>query len=99
MWDCELTRAPGSDGYNMNFIKKCWEYIGGEFSAALFGFFETSRLPKDSNMTWVVLASKFVGEKEIKDLRPISMVRGMHEVISKILSRKMQNLETKQTKN
>ncbi|XP_016185835.1 uncharacterized protein LOC107627520 [Arachis ipaensis] len=24
VWDCESTKAPGSDGYNMNFIKKCW---------------------------------------------------------------------------
>ncbi|XP_015945807.1 uncharacterized protein LOC107470910 [Arachis duranensis] len=23
VWDCEPTQAPGSDGYNMNFIKKC----------------------------------------------------------------------------
>ncbi|XP_016168899.1 uncharacterized protein LOC107611497 [Arachis ipaensis] len=23
VWDCESTKAPGSDGYNMNFIKKC----------------------------------------------------------------------------
>ncbi|XP_025648024.1 uncharacterized protein [Arachis hypogaea] len=23
VWDCESSKAPGSDGYNMNFIKKC----------------------------------------------------------------------------
>ncbi|XP_025664428.1 uncharacterized protein [Arachis hypogaea] len=33
VWDCESTKAPGSDGYNMNFIKKCWEELGGEFLA------------------------------------------------------------------
>ncbi|XP_015934911.1 uncharacterized protein LOC107460996 [Arachis duranensis] len=24
VWDCESSKAPGKDGYNMNFIKKCW---------------------------------------------------------------------------
>ncbi|XP_016178774.1 uncharacterized protein LOC107621255 [Arachis ipaensis] len=38
------------------------------------GFFQASKLPADSNITWVALAPKFTGVKEIKDLRPISMV-------------------------
>ncbi|XP_072087135.1 uncharacterized protein [Arachis hypogaea] len=25
VWDCGSTKAPDSNGYNMNFIKKCWE--------------------------------------------------------------------------
>ncbi|XP_016199040.1 uncharacterized protein LOC107640007 [Arachis ipaensis] len=72
--DCKSSRAPRSDGYNMNFIKKCWDEIGVEFMTAVLGFFQTARLPKDSNLTWVALAPKFFGTKEIKDLRPISMV-------------------------
>ncbi|XP_072087269.1 uncharacterized protein [Arachis hypogaea] len=58
----------------MYFIKKCWNEIGTEFTAAVMDFFETARLPADANVTWVALAPKFVGAKEIKDLRPISMV-------------------------
>ncbi|XP_057739706.1 uncharacterized protein LOC130956720 [Arachis stenosperma] len=74
VWDRKSSKAPGSDGYNMNFIKKCWDEIGVEFTKAVMSFFETARLPADSNVTWVALAPKFVGAKEIKDLRPISMV-------------------------
>ncbi|XP_072059665.1 uncharacterized protein [Arachis hypogaea] len=51
VWDCETNRAPGSDGYNMNFIKKCWDEIGTEFTTAVLGFFQTSKLPTDSNIT------------------------------------------------
>ncbi|XP_072074404.1 uncharacterized protein [Arachis hypogaea] len=47
VWDCESSKAPRSNGYNMNFIKKCWDEI----------------------------APKFTGAKEIKDLKPISMVK------------------------
>ncbi|XP_072084416.1 uncharacterized protein [Arachis hypogaea] len=38
VWDCESSKAPGSDGYNMNFIKKCWDVIGAEFTAACWTF-------------------------------------------------------------
>ncbi|XP_057745534.1 uncharacterized protein LOC130963432 [Arachis stenosperma] len=43
VWDCESSKVPGSDGYNMNFIKKCWEEIGVEFTKAVMTFFETKK--------------------------------------------------------
>ncbi|XP_025636103.1 uncharacterized protein [Arachis hypogaea] len=39
VWDCESSKAPRSDGYNMNFIKKCWDEIGAEFTKAVMDFF------------------------------------------------------------
>ncbi|XP_025625088.1 uncharacterized protein [Arachis hypogaea] len=41
VWDCESSKAPDSDGYNMNFIKRCREDIGVEFTKAVMTFFET----------------------------------------------------------
>ncbi|XP_016199419.1 uncharacterized protein LOC107640411 [Arachis ipaensis] len=92
VWDCESSKASGSDGYNMNFIKKCWDEIGANFTAAVTGFFQTSRLLKDSNITWVALAPKFFGAKEIKDLRLISMVGCIYKVILKVLVRRMRSV-------
>nr|XP_029144810.1 uncharacterized protein LOC114924424 [Arachis hypogaea] len=40
-------------------------------------------LPAESNITWVALAPKFVGAREIKDLQPISMVGSVYKIISK----------------
>ncbi|KAL4373402.1 hypothetical protein AHAS_Ahas05G0078200 [Arachis hypogaea] len=48
-------------------------------------FFQSAELPRDSNITWVALASKFVGAREIKDLWKISMVGCVYRVISKVL--------------
>ncbi|XP_072066179.1 uncharacterized protein [Arachis hypogaea] len=78
-------RTLGSDGYNMNFIKKCWDEIGVEFMTAVLDFFQSSRLPSD-------LAPKFTGAKEIKDLRPISMVGCVYKVISKVIVRRMRSV-------
>ncbi|XP_057730273.1 uncharacterized protein LOC130945580 [Arachis stenosperma] len=92
VWDCESSKTPGCDGYNMNFIKKCWDDIGSDFTAAVMAFFQSSRLPPDANITWVALAPKFTGAKEIKDLRPISMVGCVYKVIPKMLVRRMREV-------
>ncbi|XP_016206073.1 uncharacterized protein LOC107646401 [Arachis ipaensis] len=76
----------------MNFIKKCWEEIGMEFTAAVMGFFQSAKLPTNANITWVTLAPKFFGAKEIKDFRPISMVGCVYKVISKVLMRRMRSV-------
>ncbi|XP_016178310.1 uncharacterized protein LOC107620695 [Arachis ipaensis] len=92
VWDCESSKAPRCDGYNMNFIKKCWADIGSNFTAAVLGFFQSSRLSHDANVTWVALSPKFTGAKEIKDLRPISMVGCVYKVILKMLVRRMRGV-------
>ncbi|XP_057763528.1 uncharacterized protein LOC130983450 [Arachis stenosperma] len=92
VWDCESSKTLGSDGYNMNFIKQCGEDIGQEFTAAVMGFFQSAKLPTDANVMWVTLAPKFVGFKEIKDFRPISMVGCVYNVISKVLVRRMRSV-------
>ncbi|XP_016173204.1 uncharacterized protein LOC107615672 [Arachis ipaensis] len=51
VWDCESSKALESDGYNMNFIKKCWDEIGPKITAMVFDFFQSSRLPADANLT------------------------------------------------
>ncbi|XP_057717975.1 uncharacterized protein LOC130932631 [Arachis stenosperma] len=92
VWDCESTKALGNDGYNMNFIKKCWAEVGREFTEAVMDFFQSAMLPRDSNVTWVALAPKFVGAKEIKDFRPISMVGCVYKMISKVLVWRMRKV-------
>ncbi|XP_016207056.1 uncharacterized protein LOC107647499 [Arachis ipaensis] len=61
VWDCESSKAPRSDEFNMNFIRKCWVEIGREFTEAVLGFFQSAMIPRGSNITWVALAPKFVG--------------------------------------
>ncbi|XP_016195831.1 uncharacterized protein LOC107636871 [Arachis ipaensis] len=55
-------------------------------------FFQSAELPRDSNVTWVALTLKFVGAREIKDLRPISMVGCVYKVILKVLVWRMRKV-------
>ncbi|XP_025703189.1 uncharacterized protein [Arachis hypogaea] len=55
VWDCESSKAPGSDGYNMNFIKKCWDEISSEFTTAILGFSNLSgcrQMPMSLGWCW-----------------------------------------------
>ncbi|XP_016172731.1 uncharacterized protein LOC107615137 [Arachis ipaensis] len=67
------------------------EMIGGiggatdSRGAVVLDFFLSSKLPADANLTWVALVPKFKGTKEIKYLRPISIVGCVYKVISKML--------------
>ena len=92
VWACDPTKAPNADGYNMNFIRKMWSEIGVEFYGTIEDFFVSGSLPRGSNMTWVTLIPKVEGAKEIKEFRPISMVRSVHKVISKILPNGLRNV-------
>ncbi|XP_025616471.1 uncharacterized protein [Arachis hypogaea] len=92
VWDCESSKVPRSNEYNMNFIKKCWEESGLEFTTAVMGFFQTARLPSDANITWVALAPKFVGAEKIKEIRSFSMIGSVYKMISKILVRRMRSV-------
>nr|XP_025702548.1 uncharacterized protein LOC112803254 [Arachis hypogaea] len=58
VWDCESSKSPGSNGYNMNFIKKCWGELGQEFTAAVLGFFQNAKLPTDANVISKVLVRR-----------------------------------------
>ena len=59
VWACDPSRAPGSDGYNLNFVRKMWHVIGLEFQEMVRGFFQFGTLKKSLNMTWVTLIPKF----------------------------------------
>ena len=55
-------------------------------------FFSSGYLPKNLNMTWVILIPKFDGTKDMKDFRPISMVGCIYKMISKILARRLKSV-------
>ena len=51
VWSCEPSKAPGVDGFNLNFIRRSWYKTGKDFSkqweiSSLIG-----KMPKEFNMT------------------------------------------------
>jgi len=86
---CDPTKAPSYDGFNLKCIKHAWPVIGDDFCKCILQFFETGKLPKATNTTWVTLIPKKKSAECISDFRPISMVGSVYKVIAKVLSRRL----------
>ena len=91
-WPCDPSKAPGADGFNLTFIRSCWETLGRDFTSCVLHFFLTGTLTRKLNMTWVTLVVKFEGAQEIKDYRPIRMVGCVYKVIAKILTNRLSSV-------
>ena len=92
VWSCDLSKAPESDCFNLNFIRKIWDIVGADFTSAILNLFKIGSIEKVLNMSWVTLILKYDGAMEMKDLRPISTVGCIYKVISKILTRRIRRV-------
>ena len=91
MWSCDPSKALKVDAFNLNFIRKCWDTIGGDFSSCVLNFFFFFS-PRKLNMTWITLILKFEEAQEIKDYKPISTVGYVYKVIAKVLANRIRNV-------
>ncbi|XP_057730158.1 uncharacterized protein LOC130945464 [Arachis stenosperma] len=81
--DCKFTSFKGQSCSRIDRVLVSVEWVE-EFPKT-----RLKELPRYSNVTWVVLAPKFVEAREIKDLWPISIVGCVYKVISNVLVRRM----------
>ena len=55
-------------------------------------FYEHKKFVKSLNATFLVLITKKCNANNIKDLRPISLVRGLYKILTKVLANKSRGL-------
>lgn len=51
-------KAPGLDGFMLEFYRSCWEVIKGDLMLVVKDFFEKCFLDKGSNATYIALIPK-----------------------------------------
>ncbi|KAK3218925.1 hypothetical protein Dsin_012895 [Dipteronia sinensis] len=83
---CDGNKAPGPDGFNMNFIKKRWKDIEGDFMSFLNDFSMYGSEVSCLNHTFITLIPMVANPSSISDYRPISLVNSLYKVLAKILS-------------
>lgn len=87
-------KAPGPDGLTSAFFKASWDTTGSEVVSAIRNFYATNFLPAATNTTILSLVPKFPGASKITDFRPISCLKTIYKVISRILVRKLKPMLT-----
>ncbi|CAL1397125.1 unnamed protein product [Linum trigynum] len=87
--DNDGSKATGPDGFTIEFLKKCWQWLKGDVLKAFQDFYESGFLPNWVTHSFVCLAPKKDTIEDIKDLRPINLIGSINKLISKVLSRRL----------
>ena len=84
-------KAPGPDGFNGFFLKKCWHLIKHDFYRLANDFFESSTGLENINGSLITLVPKIASPEGVNDFRPISLTNVCLKFITKILSNRLQD--------
>jgi hypothetical protein len=83
-------KAPGPDGFNTNFLKKCWPLICQDFYRLFEDFFSGQACLQSINGSFITLVPKKDAAARVNDYRPISLLNNSIKVITKVLANRLQ---------
>lgn len=83
------SKAPGPDGFIVEFFKVAWEIVEDLVVADVQEFFVTRRLLKRLNTTAITLVPKCLHPSKVIDFRPITCCNIIYKCISNILANRI----------
>lgn len=86
---CDGNRAPGPDGFNLNFFKVFWHSIKDEVIRFFSEFHASGKLVQGLNAAFITLIPKLNEPVSISDFRPISLIGSVYKLISKVLAARL----------
>jgi hypothetical protein len=89
LFNMKNNKAPGLDGFPVEFFKSAWSVVGQDFIAAIKDFFVSSKLLTEVNATILSLVPKKVNPSAMGDFRPIACCNVVYKCITKILANRM----------
>jgi hypothetical protein len=93
--DLPNSHAPGPDGFNGLFIKKCWHIIKQDFLRYLNNFNSSAIDISCLNSSHIALIPKKSNPTVVGDYRPISLLNYSMKCLIKLLSNMLQAVITK----
>jgi hypothetical protein len=82
-------KTPGSDGFSLAFFQACWDVLKEDIMAVFSDFHVCGKFEKSFNFTFISLIPKVSRALELKDFRPISLMSGIYNIISKVLANRL----------
>jgi hypothetical protein len=83
-------KAPGPNGFNGLFLKKCWQYIKHDFYSLCSAFCSGTVNLECINTSYITLVPKKNSLETMNDFRPISLMNISLKVLTKILAERLQ---------
>lgn len=87
-----IDRAPGPDGFNGLFLKKCWHIISEDFYSLAEHFFSGGSSIQNLNNSYITLIPKKPNPETPNDYRPIALQNSALKFISKIMANRCQSV-------
>lgn len=84
-----IDKAPGPDGLNGLFIKKCWHLIKDDFYNLCQDFFHCRVNLESINDSFITLVPKISNLETANDFRPISLLNSSIKLLTKILAERL----------
>ncbi|GAA0172221.1 hypothetical protein LIER_26086 [Lithospermum erythrorhizon] len=85
-------KAPGPDGFTVEFYKRGSNVVGKEVVAPVKYFFATGVMPRTMNATTISIIPKKKYPVTMKDYRPISYCNVLYKCITKIMADRMKEV-------
>ncbi|KAI3683245.1 hypothetical protein L1987_83746 [Smallanthus sonchifolius] len=92
VWDCDGDRAPGPDGFNFKFLKRCWGWLELDFVKLFEEFHHSGSLNPGCTASFLALVPKLNDPVGFSDFRPISLIGIVNKVVSKVLVNRLKRV-------
>lgn len=86
------TKAPGSDGIEVVFYHKYWEFVGEDVSNFCLNILNNEAPMDMINKTHIVIIPKIKNPTDMKDFRPINLCTILYKIIAKTLANKLKRV-------
>jgi len=83
-------KAPGPNGFNGLFLKRCWDIIKEDIYTLCFDFFNDTLDLESVNCSFITLVPKVHNPTSANDFRPISLLNCVLKIITKLLADRLQ---------
>nr|GEY13292.1 RNA-directed DNA polymerase, eukaryota [Tanacetum cinerariifolium] len=89
VWGCGTDKSLGPDGFTFGFDRRYWSFLEKDVKQAVRYFFHYGVFSKAGNSSFITLIPKTPNVNKVKDFRPITLIRSLYKIISKILANRL----------